>query len=126
LLSTTITFQGNIDENIISELPYSRKKDTNHYQFFLTSADKAIGELELSQNKIEIQYSGELLFAEYMILHDIILRLKNALNGVIDDSNSFLGYLPNGDSVYIIKNWDEWVNYIQQSMTNCQHDVSSL
>jgi len=125
MLSTTISFQGDLDETIISGLPYSRKKELNHYQFFLTSSDKAIGELFISENMIHIQYSGELLFAEYMILHDIILRLNRALDGVIDDSKSFLGYLPNGESAYITKNWDEWVLFIQQSMTNCQTDASS-
>jgi uncharacterized protein (UPF0297 family) len=78
-----------------------------------------IGDIHLSQNKMTISYSSELLLEEYMIIHDVISNLKNKHTEVIDDSNSFLGYLPNGEPAYIMKNWDSWLSYIHQSMKNC-------
>lgn len=78
----------------------------------------------LSEGKMTVQYSGELRLSEYIKIHEIINHLQKKVNGEIDDSNSFLGYLPDGESVYITKNWDKWVNYIYSSMKNCKNDAS--
>lgn len=97
---------------------------TFHYRIYLSIADKAIGDLYLSEGKMTVQYSGELTLSEYIKIHEIINYLQKKVNGEIDDSNSFLGYLPDGESVYITKNWDKWVNYIYSSMKNCKNDAS--
>lgn len=117
MLSTTITYEENVNSSIITS-PFIRKVSTTHYQIHLTSTDKVIGDINVSQNVVTIQYSSELLLEEFIIIHDVISHLKN--ESMIDDSNSFLGYLPNGDSAYIIRNWKPWLDYIQKSMKNCQ------
>jgi hypothetical protein len=66
-----------------------------------------------------IMYSSELLLEEFMIIHDVISYF-NKQNDDVDDSKSFLGYLPNGESAYIIRNWKPWLEYIQKSMKYCQ------
>jgi hypothetical protein len=126
LLSTTITFHNTLDEKLLTDLPFIKKTGTNHYQIYLTTGDKSIGEIVLSENDINIHYSGELMLTEYIIIHDIIVKLQTALNADVDDSKSFLGYLPNGETVHIIKNWEKWVSYIYSSMENCKNiDASS-
>jgi hypothetical protein len=124
LLSTTITYKGLMDENVLSDSSYIKRRNSNHFQIYMPTADKSIGELTITQNMITINYSSELILSEYIIIHDIILQLKTALNGEIDDSKSFLGYLPNGESVYITKNWEQWISYIYSSMKNCKDDAA--
>ncbi|MCT8136705.1 hypothetical protein H1D32_02425 [Anaerobacillus sp. CMMVII] len=97
---------------------------TTHYQIHPSTVNKALGDLFISEGQINLQYSGELTLPEYLLIHDIIVELQHSLNGKVDDSNSFLGYLPDGESVYITKNWDKWVSYIYSSMKNCKDNAS--
>jgi hypothetical protein len=117
LLTTTITYEENVHSQIMTS-PFIRKINATHYEIHLSSTDKVIGNINVSQNVITIQYSSELLLEEFIIIHDVISHLKK--DSIIDDSKSFLGYLPNGESAYIIRNWKPWLDYIQQSMKYCQ------
>jgi hypothetical protein len=92
----------------------------DHYQIYLPSKDEVIGKITLTQNEMLIIYSSELLLEEFIIIHDVISRLIEEENLLVDDSQSFLGYLPNGEPAYMIRNWKPWIEYIQQSMKNCQ------
>lgn len=98
--------------------PFIRKVSAVHYQIHLSSTDKVIGDIAVSQNVVTIQYSSELLLEEFIIIHDVISNLRKG--SIVDDSKSFLGYLPNGDSAYIVRNWKPWLDYIQTSMKYCQ------
>jgi hypothetical protein len=98
--------------------PFIKKVSTTHYQIHLSSTDKVIGDIAVSQNVVTLQYSSDLLLEEFIIIHDVISHLRKG--SIIDDSKSFLGYLPNGDSAYIIRNWKPWLDYIQTSMKYCQ------
>jgi hypothetical protein len=117
LLSTTITYEETVNSSIMTS-PFIRKISASHYQIHLSSTDKVIGNIHVSDNVVTIQYSSELLLEEFIIIHDVISHLKK--ESIIDDSKSFLGYLPNGDSAYIIRNWKPWLDYIQSSMKYCQ------
>jgi hypothetical protein len=117
LLSTTITYEETVNSSIMTS-PFIRKISASHYQIHLSSTDKVIGNIHVSDNVVTIQYSSELLLEEFIIIHDVISHLKK--ESIIDDSKSFLGYLPNGDSAYIIRNWKSWLDYIQSSMKYCQ------
>lgn len=101
MLSTTITYKDTVDSSVRIS-PFIRKISASHYQIHLSSTDKVIGNISVSQNVVTLQYSSELLLEEFIIIHDVISHLKKG--SIIDDSNSFLGYLPNGDSAYIIRN----------------------
>jgi hypothetical protein len=68
---------------------------------------------------VTLDYSSELLLEEYIIIHDLISRLREGFDVIVDDSKSFLGYLSNGEPVYMINNWEPWVEYLQSSMKNC-------
>lgn len=95
------------------------KESAGSYQIKL-SQDKYLGEVELRPNKVVIHFLGELLLAEYIIVHDIIVKIHENIGGLMDDLNSFLGYLPNGEPVYMLTNWDEWISYLSSSMQNCR------
>jgi hypothetical protein len=117
LLSTTITYEETVNTSVMTS-PFIRRINATHYEIHLSSSDKVIGNIYISHNVVSIHYSSELLLEEFIIIHDVISHLKK--DSMIDDSKSFLGYLPNGDSAYIIRNWKPWLDYIQQSMKYCQ------
>ncbi|MFN7249651.1 MAG: hypothetical protein ACK4M9_02570 [Anaerobacillus sp.] len=125
LLTTTITFQDTFNETIL-DIANLEKVSNTHYNILIATADKKIGDLLITEGKMTIQYSGELALAEYSNIHDLIVYLQKSLKGDVDDSKSFLGYLPDGESVYITKNWDKWISYIFSSMNNCKADASNV
>lgn len=122
MLTTTITYNGTLNQALLND-PLLHKCDKDRYDIYLSSKDKKLGELILSNNIVTIQFSSELPLDDLKIVHNFILHLQQSIDGEIDDSNSFLGYLPNGESVYITKNWEQWIRYIFQSMKNCQSDT---
>lgn len=101
------------------DLPFLKKRTTSHFEIYLENSDKSLGDVHIENNGIKLVYSSELLLEEYIIIHDIINRLRKGNDVTVDDSKSFLGYLSNGESVYIVKNWEPWIEYLQSSMKNC-------
>lgn len=101
--------------------PYIKKVKENHFQIFLASTDKVIANITVSLNVMTILYSSELLLEEFMIIHEVISQLANENDNIVDDSNSFIGYLPNGEPVYIVRNWKPWLEFIQKSMKYCNN-----
>lgn len=118
MLSTTLTFNRKVDLAKF-DLPFLKKRSDSHYEIYLDNSDKGLGNIHINNISIKLEYSSELLLEEYIIIHDIISRLKNENDVIIDDSSSFLGYLSNGEPVYMIKNWEPWIEYLQSSMKNC-------
>ncbi|MGX6444704.1 hypothetical protein ACWM35_15960 [Neobacillus sp. K501] len=118
MLSTTLTFQQNVNLAKLN-LPFIKKVNERHFQIFLDSAEKVIADIKLDDNIFTFSYSSELLLEEYVIIHDIIARLQKDNSVNIDDQKSFLGYLSNGEPAFIVTNWDNWMEYIQDSMKNC-------
>jgi hypothetical protein len=100
-------------------LPFLKKRSDHQYEIFLDSSDKALGYVHIGKNEVKLEYSSELLLEEYIIIHDIISRLREGNDVVVDDSKSFLGYLSDGEPAYMIKNWEPWIEYLQSSMKNC-------
>jgi hypothetical protein len=100
--------------------PFIKKKHDTHYQLIIAHTDHVISDILINENELTLQYSSELLLADYMLIHKLILQIQEKNSAVIDDSNSFLGYLANGESAYIIRNWGPWLEYINSSMKNCQ------
>jgi hypothetical protein len=100
-------------------LPFLKKKNESHYEIYLENSDKTLGSVYIDHNEIKLEYSSELLLEEYIILHDLISRMREGNDVIVDDSKSFLGYLSTGEPVYMIKNWEPWIEYLQNSMKNC-------
>jgi hypothetical protein len=100
--------------------PFIKKKLDTHYQLFVAHADNVISDIFIHENEMTLQYSSELLLADYMLIHKLILQIQEGNPAVIDDSKSFLGYLANGESAYIIRNWGAWIDYLNRSKKNCQ------
>jgi hypothetical protein len=97
-------------------LPFLKKRTDSHYEIYL---ENSLGDVYIDHNGVSFVYSSELLLEEYIIIHDLISRLREGNDVIIDDSRSFLGYLSNGEPVYMIKNWEPWIEYLQSSMKNC-------
>jgi hypothetical protein len=100
-------------------LPFLKKRTNSHYEIYLDNSDKALGDVRIDNKRVKLEYSSELLLKEYIIIHDLISRLREGNDVIVDDSKSFLGYLSNGEPVYMIKNWEPWIQYLQTSMKNC-------
>lgn len=118
MLSTTLIFQQNVTLDKLN-LPFIKQKNKTHYQIFLDSTNKEIAEIEINDHVFTFNYSSDLLLEEYVIIHDIIARLQREYSVIVNDRNSFLGYLSTGEPAFIVTNWDNWMEYIQGSMKNC-------
>ncbi|NWQ44425.1 hypothetical protein MLOOGBEN_27430 [Bacillus sp. EB106-08-02-XG196] len=118
LLTTTLTFHIEVDFAKY-DLPFLKKRSDSHYEIYLDNSDKALGDVHIAKNGVKLEYSSELLLEEYIIIHDLISRLREGNDVVVDDSKSFLGYLSDGEPAYMIKNWEPWIEYLQSSMKNC-------
>lgn len=118
LLSTTLTFPENVNLAKL-DLPFIKQVTDRHFQIFLDSADKSLADITMNNTVVTIEYSSELLLEEYIIIHNIISKIQAENSAVIDDTNSFLGYLASGEAAYIITNWDPWINHLNNSMKNC-------
>ena len=108
------SFEGEI-ENIFRAMGL-KKKAQNHYTIFGKN-EKKVAELTFKpeENKLHITFSGNLSFIEYEMIHNTIVHITELCNGVIDDSEALIGYLENGEKVYIVKNWDEWSLFIHEA-----------
>ena len=100
-------------------MPFLKKRTESHYEIYLENSDKTLGDIHIHHNGVTLEYSSELLLEEYIIIHDLISRLREGNDVIVDDSKSFLGYLSNGEPVYIVNNWEPWIEYLQSSMKNC-------
>ena len=89
--------------------PFIKKKHDSHYQLIIAHTDYVISDIFINGNELTLEYSSELLLADYMLIHKIILQIQAGNPAEIDDSNSFLGYLANGEPAYIIRNWGPWL-----------------
>jgi hypothetical protein len=118
LLTTTLTFHKEVGLAQY-DLSFLKKRTESHYEIYLENSDKILGDVHIDNNGVTLEYSSELLLEEYIIIHDLISRLREGNDVTVDDSKSFLGYLSNGEPVYMIKNWEPWIEYLQSSMKNC-------
>jgi hypothetical protein len=118
LLITTLSFQDQVNCSILST-PFFKKRTKTHYEIYLESADKSLGNVYILDKVVKLEYSSELLLEEYIIIHDIISRIREENTVLLDDSKSFLGYLQDGEPAYIITNWKPWINHINNSMKSC-------
>ncbi|MFP7299737.1 hypothetical protein [Neobacillus niacini] len=118
MLITTLTFHKEVDFAKY-DLPFLKKRKDTHYEIYLDNSDRSLGDVYISQNGVKLVYSSELLLEEYIIIHDLISRIREGNDVIVDDSKSFLGYLSNGEPAYMIKNWEPWIQYLQSSMKNC-------
>jgi hypothetical protein len=115
---TTLSFQEAVNFSKLNT-PFFKKRTNTHYEIYLESADKTLGNVYILENIVKLDYSSELLLEEYIIIHDIITQLQEDNAVIVDDSKSFLGYLQNGEPAYIVTNWKSWINHINSSMKNC-------
>ncbi|MEH7305984.1 hypothetical protein [Neobacillus drentensis] len=114
-----MTFSKQVDASLLHS-PFIKKKHDSHYQLIIAHTDSVISDIFINDNELTLQYSSELLLADYMLIHKLIMQIQDGNPAVINDSNSFLGYLANGEPAYIIKNWGPWLEYLNSSKKNCQ------
>ncbi|MEI5906295.1 hypothetical protein WAK64_04415 [Bacillus spongiae] len=100
--------------------PYIRNKDKSEYFIYLAKADKKLATIQAHEDVVLLQYSPDLELQEFIIIHDVIVDIQKKLKAEVDDTKSFMGYTEAGESAFMIRNWNEWIVYIKQSMENCQ------
>ena len=117
MLSANIYYQPFDDdiENIIRTLGL-KKKASNHYTIS-SKSEKEIAVLTIMPEETQLHYtfSGNLSFEEYETIHNTMIHITDLCNGEVDDSQSLIGYLENGEKVNIVKNWDEWSLFINKA-----------
>ncbi|KGP71012.1 hypothetical protein [Pontibacillus yanchengensis] len=67
---------------------------------------------DLEENRLFIQFRGDLTLEQYRAIHHLIKSLKDRTNGVLDESECLLGYLGSGEGAYIVTNWNEWSTFL--------------
>lgn len=118
MLSTTLTFDQQVDLSTFNS-PFIKRRKNGYFEIYLDNADKLLGNIQILDTVLTIEYSSELLLEEYIIIHDVISLLIEGTDVKVDDTKSFLGYLSDGEPAYIKTNWDLWINHINASMKKC-------
>ncbi|WP_102345078.1 hypothetical protein [Bacillus sp. Marseille-P3661] len=115
MLSTDITTFKPLDQIDLSSK--NIHKSDKKYSILDDKTQKTIGSITMDHedSKIKFEYGGNLTMDQYEIIHNSILYVNELVEGKIDDSNSLLGYLENGEGAYVVTNWNEWYTFLHKA-----------
>lgn len=113
-LLTTVIYLNNNNFNFDIEFNQISKENDDQYSI-LSKKEAKIGTIIREQSSIKFEYGKNLSMDDYEIIHNCIMHVHNLVGGRIDDSNSLLGYLENGEGAYIITNWEEWYAFLHKA-----------
>lgn len=115
MLSVQISYpnQINIEEILIK----AGFKKTSQTYILETSSQKELarGNHEENMNNLTITFPKNLALEEYKQIHKAISSIANQSVCTVDDSNSQLGYLQNGEVAYILTNWSQWIYFLERA-----------
>lgn len=119
MLSTTIFYKEKLGLNL-KEIFNSHKlvQNSDHSFSYISTENKSelvVATISPIKNTAIFTFGGNLSFKEYEQVHNLITTISQEIKGVIDDSNSLLGYLENGEPAYIVKNWNSWTIFLNRA-----------
>ncbi|MCH1626333.1 hypothetical protein [Fredinandcohnia quinoae] len=116
MLSTRVECHKNIDFHSFLSDHGITQIGTNTYSVH-TKENKQISTVttHIDKNIIVFTFLESLKLSEYEQIHHLICLLAEEFEGVIDDTESQLGYLENGEPAFIIKNWAQWTMLLNEA-----------
>lgn len=111
MLTANIQDMGTYDMDSLFQTLGLLKQDS-HY-VLMTPDRKELAKINQLDSKIEFSFPKSLNMEEYAQIHRLIIRIHEKAGGTIEDSNSLLGYLQNGEEARIVTNWEAWVGFLQ-------------
>ena len=119
MLSTTLFYKEDLElklDKVFSEHKLVQKSNNSFsYTPPENKSELAAATINHIKNTATFTYGGNLSFKEYEQIHNLITSINQEVKGVVDDSNSLLGYLENGEPAYIIKNWNSWTIFLNRA-----------
>lgn len=118
ILKATIQFKEELHiqnlDSLLAKLQFKKRED--HY-ILNTIENKRLVDLVINEDEysLTLTFANNLAFKDYERIHHLIDQLANDLNGVVDDKESLLGYLQNGEGAHIHTNWDQWAAFLTQA-----------
>jgi len=115
MLSVHISYpdHSNIDAILIKS--GFKKTSSTYILETLTQKELAKANLEENSYNFTITFPNNLSLDEYGQIHKAISFIANHSAITVDDSNSQLGYLQNGEVACILTNWSDWVHFLEKA-----------
>lgn len=111
MLTANIQFTGTYDLDSIFQSLGLLKQGS---QYVLITPDrKELAKISQLDSKLEFSFPPNLSMEEYAQIHRVLVQIHEKIGGTIEDSNSLLGYLQNGEEARIVTNWEAWVAFLQ-------------
>lgn len=110
MLTATIQFKPAYHiERTLLENGFKHSKESYVLE---TKERKELARAEIRSEEVLFTFPGNLGMREYEAVHEALKSVLEASGGSIDDSNSLLGYLPNGEGAYIIHQFRAWTTFL--------------
>lgn len=111
MLSANIYFTSSYDMDTLFQSLGLFKQGA---QYILMTPDrKELAKINQTDSRVELTFPQNLNMEEYAQIHRVIVQIHEKVGGTIEDSNSLLGYLRNGEEARIVTNWEAWVAFLQ-------------
>ncbi|RXT05799.1 hypothetical protein [Ammoniphilus sp. CFH 90114] len=110
MLTATIQFKPTYQ--IEGALLVNGFKNSKESYVLETKQRKELVRAEVRTDEVLFTFPGNLGMGEYETVHEALKNVLEASGGSIDDSNSLLGYLPNGEGAYIIHQFRAWTTFL--------------
>ncbi|MFT4414062.1 hypothetical protein ACLM5H_09395 [Fredinandcohnia humi] len=115
MLKTIIQYPRDRDlhiQNVLLNIKDTIKLGETEYLLLFNNKELARISLSSLTREIFITFSGSFNLAQYERIHNVILFISKEVDGTIDDSESRLGYLENGEPAYIVNKWSQWTELL--------------
>lgn len=77
--------------------------------------NKTLASFQSEEDGIVFSIHPQLEMAQYEVLRDLILEVTSGSNVEIDETECQLGFLANGETAYLIKNWEPWKEFLMKA-----------
>ncbi|SEM98515.1 hypothetical protein SAMN05192533_107232 [Mesobacillus persicus] len=74
--------------------------------------NKTLATFQAEDDGVVFSIHPQLEMAQYEILRNVVLEVTSDSNVEIDETECQLGYLANGETAYLIKNWEPWKEFL--------------
>ncbi|WP_421380946.1 hypothetical protein ACOJQI_18925 [Bacillus salacetis] len=114
MLSVKVDIQ-NLEELHLPLLKLGFSNRTGSYIYKENNRDLLRGEYDSESSSFLFEFSPGLNLEEYTAIHNLLKEIIRAGELKFDDSNSLLGYLKDGEGAYILTNWSQWHEFLQDA-----------
>ncbi|WP_113927058.1 hypothetical protein [Bacillus sp. P14.5] len=114
MLSVKVDIQ-NKEELHLPLLKQGFSNKTGSYIYKENNRELLRGEYVTESSSFLFEFSPGLNLEGYTTIHRLLNKIINDGELKFDDTNSLLGYLKNGEGAYILTNWSQWHEFLQDA-----------